>query len=210
MWHRSWNLKKPDHISSLSTPANILNITFRFVWAAAYRQHPLPMHQSARHADAPQPWTAFLGKWVQLPAALHVGCDCRLRCAHKSVMQTNSIPQFARGRDAGAVILTWQQTQTLMANQNEVTLQPHSPPKSGMYVAIAEAEGPNNTFTWFKVYWSIELFLSVCFFPSSVQFITIRNHTVYLQPFAARYGWRQALIWVGPCGPQHPSVGWWV
>ena len=48
MWRRFWKLRKPDHISSLSTPANISNIIFRTVWAAAYRKHPLPMHQSVR------------------------------------------------------------------------------------------------------------------------------------------------------------------
>ena len=55
MWRRSWNLKKPDHISSLNTPAHISNTTFRTVWTATYRQHPLPMHQSVRHADVLNP-----------------------------------------------------------------------------------------------------------------------------------------------------------
>ena len=147
---------------------------------------------------------------MQLLAALHVRWDCQSRCAPESLVQTNSVAQFARGRDAGAIILTWQQTQTLMADQTELTWHQQSSPDSSMYVAVAEAEGPNKTLTWFTVYWSFEPSLSVYFFPSSVQFVTIRDHIVYLQPFAARYGWRQALIWVGPCGPQHPSVGWWV
>ncbi len=64
------------------------------------------MHQSVRHANVPQPWAAFLGDWEQLLAALHVGCDCRLRCTYHSVMQTNFVAQFARGRDADAIILT--------------------------------------------------------------------------------------------------------
>ena len=97
-----------------------------------------------------------------------------------------------------------------MANWTELTLHQQSSPKPSMYVTIAKAEGPNKTLTKSKVYWSVELVLSVSFFPSLVQFITIRNHIVFLQPFATRYGWQQALILVGPFGPQHPSVGWWV
>jgi len=57
-----------------------------------------------------------LGDWVQLPAALHVGCDRHTRCAPKSLTQTSSIAQFARGRDADASISVQQQAQALMAN----------------------------------------------------------------------------------------------